>query len=118
MTKTIVIGDEEVKLTANAGVDFIYQQIFREDPLRIQAGLAGDPDAGAAAVPLFQKLGFVMAMMATRSPGELARLSVEDFYSWICQFERMDYIDAIPAISEVYNGQRQTSSKEKKSSGQ
>lgn len=105
-------------MTANAAVDIIYQQIFREDPIRAQAQLSDDPQAGAAAVPLFQKLGFVMAMMSEKSPGELTKLSADDFYAWLSEFDRMDYINAIADISGVYNGQRETSSKEKKSSGQ
>lgn len=115
MTKTVMIGSNAVKMTAVAGVDIIYQQIFREDPLKIQAGFNGDDSTGADAIPLFERMAFVMAKAAeAKSYSELAKLTEGDFLEWLCQFERSEFIAAIGDIAGVYAGMRATSSQEKK----
>lgn len=111
MFNTIKIGEKEVAFMAYAGCDIFYRQIFHEDPTRIQ--FSEETDA-AAAINFFQRMGFVMAMCAEKSVTEMKKLNEDAFIDWMCQFDRMSLMNALPDIRATYEGQMVTTSEAKK----
>lgn len=95
----INIGGKEIAMEANAFSPYVYRQLFREDFLVEAQKEPPAPD-------LFQKMGFVMAKQAEHlGTPELMKLSVEQFYEWLMQFDALDIILATDAISELYLAQ-------------
>lgn len=112
MYDTVKIGEKEVPMLAMATVDIYYRHCFGEDPLVIQT--QDNPDM-ARVIQLFQQLGFIMAKFAeTKSRKEMLKLNEESYLEWLEQFERNDIIAALPDIRAVYDGEKATSSQEKK----
>ena len=114
MKRTICIGDKSVDMVAVAALDVIYQQIFREDPLKIQIKLTEDPEAAASAIQFYNRMAFVMAKLAELPPSEMMKLGEDDYIMWLMDFERADLIGAIGEIAGLYNGEKVTSSEAKK----
>lgn len=110
MYRVLVIGDKSVPMEAVGSVDFIYQSIFGIDPIKEQ--LSGDE---ATLFSFCARMGFVMAKTAEiKSQKERKQLTEDDFLDWLDQFERSDYINALPEIRLIYESQKEPSSKEKK----
>lgn len=107
MFKTVTIGNQEVEMVANAATPFRYNQVFHEDFLRLTAT---QNDDGAAA-GIIIKLGFVMAMQASKV--NLAKLNEDAFMAWLEQFEPNAMIEALGSIMDVYSGTAQTSTSPK-----
>ena len=112
MYQTVKIGEKEIPMLAMASVDVYYKHCFGEDPLAIQT----KEDAGVVdAIDLVQKMGFIMAKFAeTKDRKEMLKLNEEAYLDWLDQFERNDLINALPDIRAVYDGEKVTSSEEKK----
>lgn len=104
MKGTVQIGNNEVGMVANAASPYIYEAIFHEDFLvKLQAK---EPETD-----LFQKMGYVMAMQYKLDKmSDLMKLNKDGFYEWLLQFDAMDVLYAIDAISEIYMAQKKTTS--------
>lgn len=112
MYQIVQIGDKEVPMLAMASCDLYYRQIFGDDPIRMQAG---KDVTEADLIELIERMGFVMAKFAElRSRKDMLKLNVDAFIEWMDQFERADYLNALSDIRMVYEGEKITSSKEKK----
>lgn len=112
MYQIVQIGDKEISMLAMASCDLYYRQIFGDDPIRIQAGK--DVSEGDM-IELLERMGFVMAKFAElRSRKEMLKLNEDAFLDWMDQFERADYLNALADIRLVYEGEKVTTSKEKK----
>ena len=107
----IRIGEKTVPMLALASADIYYKQIFREDPVKIQA--SGNYDA-ADAINLFMRMGFVMAKYAElKSSAEMRKLNEDNFTDWLDQFDRGEFYSAIEDIKRVYEGQKVGTSESK-----
>ena len=108
MKGTVTIGSKEVGMVANAASPYIYKQVFHEDFLvKLQQKT---PD-----VDTFQKMGFVMAKQdETSNMADLVKLTEEDFWNWLLEFEAMDVIYATDAIANIYLAQTKSTSVPKK----
>ena len=114
MFNKIKIGEKEIGFMAYAGCDIFFRQIFHEDPTRIQFS---DPDA-ADGIWFMQRMGFVMAMCAEKPLAEMKKLNEDAFLEWMCGFDRMDLINALPDIRATYEGQLVSTSEAKKNTDQ
>ena len=112
MYDIVKIGDKDIPMLAMASVDIYYKNIFGIDPLTVQT--KEDPPISEV-IELFQQMGFVMAKFAeTKSRKEMLKLNEEAFIDWVEQFDRADLIKALPDIRAVYDGEKVTTSEEKK----
>ena len=112
MYDIVRIGERDVPMLAMASVDIYFRHCFGVDPLTIQT--RENPET-AEIISLFQQMGFIMAKFAeTKSRKEMLKLNEESYLEWLEQFERADLIAALPDIRAVYDGEKRTSSEEKK----
>ena len=104
MFTNVKIGDANVPMLAVASVNLYYKRTFGVDPIILQA----DKEMSAGEnIQFYMQMGYIMAQMAAADGDGAKMLNLnEDTY--------IEYLDAITAISEVYNGQNQPTSKEKK----
>lgn len=107
MQKTIKIGDKNVPMISTAATDFFYRQLFHEDPTRIQYGVqsASEDESQIVMLDFLQRMGYIMARNVDLGVAEMAKLSMVDFYEWLVQFDRADYLSALTEIRSVYEGQ-------------
>lgn len=114
MYQEVKIGDKSVPMMAFASVDDIYEHIFHEDPIQLQS--SDNFDTGKLIKMTF-KMGFVMAKFAElKERKEMRQLNEDDYFNWLDQFDRADYMQALPDIRAVYEGQMITHSEAKKNS--
>ena len=99
-------------MEAMGSCDRAFWNVFHEDPIKLQAGR--DPEVSEL-IDFVMKLGFIMAKFAElRSSKAMRQLNEDDYLDWLDQFERADYLEALGAIREVYEGQKTTSVDAKK----
>lgn len=116
MYNVVKIGDKDVPMLAMASVDVYYRNIFREDPIKIQAAESFSP---AEAVELYMRLGFVMAKFAESPKREaMAKLNEDAFLDWMDGFDRGDYMQALGDIRLTYEGQAVSTADAKKKAGE
>ena len=114
MYQEVKIGDKTVPMMAMASVDGFYEQIFHEDPIQLQA--SDNIDTGKL-IKLIQRMGFVMAKFAElKDRKEMRKLNEDSYFEWLDGFERSEYMEALPNIRAVYEGQSITHSEAKKNS--
>lgn len=102
-------------MLAVASCDDDYRHIFHEDAIKAQTKEMDEGDL----INLFMRMGFVMAKSAEiRDRKERRNLNEDSYLDWLDGFERADYINALPDIRATYEGQRLTTSEEKKSTDQ
>lgn len=112
MFNIVKIGDHDVPMLAMASVDIYYKHCFGSDPIAVQT--QENPNTSDV-IELFQRMGFIMAKFAeTKSRKEMLKLNEESFIDWIEQFDRTEMIEALPDIRAVYDGEKVTTSQEKK----
>ena len=116
MYQNVKIGNREVPMMAMASVDVYYRQIFKQDPIKLQAGK--DLDAGDL-INFIERMGFVMAKFAElKDRKEMLKLTEDNFLDWLDQFSRVDYMNALGDIRMTYEGQSITVSDAKKNNGE
>lgn len=112
MYNIIKIGEQSVPMLAMASVDLYYKQIFHEDAVKLQSGKNFDE---GDLINFLQRMGFVMAKFAElKDRKAMFKLNEENFFDWLDQFERVDYLQALGDIRLTYEGQAVTSSDAKK----
>lgn len=110
----VKIGEKEVPMLSMASIDRHYKHIFAEDPIAIQTA-EGFSERYPLQIDFYQKMGYAMAMYAQyKNPLEMRKLNDVSYELWLDQFEQLDYIQAVPDIAAIYNGQAVSSSQEKK----
>lgn len=109
MYQIVKIGGRDVPMLAMASVDVYYKRIFNDDPIKAQ--MKGDEST----IEFALRMGFVMAKFAeTRDRKEMLKLNEDSFLEWLDGFYRADLMEALGDIIAVYEGQKATSSAEKK----
>ena len=111
MYNIVKIGEKAVPMLSMASVDIYYRNIFREDPIKLQASTTDEGDI----INFVYKMGFVMAKFAElKDRKEMAKLTEGDYLDWLDGFERADYLNALLDIRLTYEGQTLTSADAKK----
>lgn len=100
MLRTIKIGETDIEMLSNAATPYRYMQCFHEDLILKMAKGLDETEA----VGIFQKLGYVMAAQAEKK--DLTKLSEEDFYVWLEQFDYLDLMEAEADIAELYTASK------------
>lgn len=90
----IKIGEKEVEMLATASTAFRFKGIFHTDLLSIM--VKGDEGS----VDDYERLAFVMAMQAEKK--DLTKLTEEDFYVWLDDFDFTDLVEALPEVVNLY----------------
>ena len=112
MVKTITLdGGKELKLAANAATPFRYKQLFNTDLLRLfQESSQGNGEAILADV--IPQLAFIMNRQAEGV--NMNSISTDEFFTWLEDYEPMEFILAGQDIVNVYLSSTTTSVDSKK----
>ena len=115
--KTITIGGKEIPMLRNALSPIIYRRIFHKDSIAPMSKITSE-DMGGDVVDLYTEIAFVMAIQASKQPEELKKVTEEDFFLWLSQFDDPYAITrALEEIVNYYNEQDLTTSSAKKEEG-
>lgn len=106
MTKTIMIEDQELVMTANAATSYRYKMIFKRDLMK-----AFIDQKDNVSLDLIQELAYVMHKQAT---GEANTASLENYLAWLEGFGPMAFAAPAGDIANLYADQKVGTSKAKK----
>lgn len=109
----IMIGTKETAMLANAASPYLFKQVFHEDFLLVSRRMVDEQDEAvkdATASDIFVRMGFIMAMQATKKQADLYKIGYQDFYTWMEQYEPNDILMAVNDIALLYKGQEVPSS--------
>lgn len=113
MTKSITLeGGKELKLAANAATPFRYKQLFDMDLLRIFQQSTQSEEDGMSLGTIVAQLAFIMNRQAEGA--NMNTISMDEFYSWLEDFEAMDFVTAGEDIINIYLSSTKTSVDAKK----
>lgn len=98
MKGTITIGTKDVEMVANAASPLIYRQIFKKD-------FIAETQKEPVEMTLFAEMGFIMKLQAEKPTAEVLRTPIDEFYTWLEEFEPMDMFNATVEIGNFYTGQ-------------
>ena len=93
-------GGKEVKLAANAATPFRFKQLFGKDLLRIFNDSSKDEEEMIGLADTVTELAFIMNSQAEGK--DMNRLSLDEFYLWLEDFEPMDFVVKAEDIINVY----------------
>lgn len=111
MVKEVKVGEKTVKFLSNGVTPIAYKQLFNSDLL----GLISEGKGTEVASDKAPELAFIMAMQAEgKNAAELMKLSQENYYDWLMQFEPLDLTMAGADIVNVYISTSLPSSEPKK----
>lgn len=114
MLRTIKLGDKAVEMKATASTDIYYRNIFGIDPIKEQSAQGFGP---ADLICMMERMAFVMAMQASRDRSAMGDLNPDAYLDWMDDFDRVDIMNAVPALRALYEGQKAPSSVQKKTGG-
>ena len=97
MLKTVTIDGNEIEFAANAATPFRYKQIFQKDLLQI---LGNEEKAQQEGVEAVTQLAYIMAKQAEKA--DMAKLSTDDFITWLEGFSAMAFVENAEEILNVY----------------
>ena len=113
MQKTIMLdGGKEVKLAANAATPFRFKQLFGKDLLRIFNDSSKDESEQIGLADTVTELAFIMNSQAEGR--DMNRLSMDEFFTWLEEYEPMDFVIKAQEVIEVYISSTQVSAEAKK----
>ena len=111
MYRTVHVGEKEIPMLSMASVDVYYRNVFREDPIAMQAKGMDDGET----IVFIMRMGFVMTKFAElKDRKELRSLNEDSYLEWLDGLERSEYLAALPEIRAVYEGQNLSSAEVKK----
>ncbi len=85
MRKSVTLGSKSVELECNAAVPHFCKRTFGFNPIKIFSEMENMDDADK--VEVLEKIGFIMAMAATKKLEEMHVLTEMDFERWLLGFE-------------------------------
>ena len=110
MFAIIRIGDKDVGMLANAASPYIFKQVFGEDLLLKFTQMKSEANTNIG-----EKLGFIFAKQAEISDAsELMKLNMNDFLTWLADFDPLDVFMASEQIVLLYQNQKKGTSTPKK----
>ena len=116
MRDTVAIGDKNVEMLSNGAIDIVYRQIFHEDAIKTQYEM--EDDDVPSMLNMMMRMGFIMAKAAEIPVRDQMQLTEADFVEWLAQFDRSDYVNALPDIRTIYEGQKVPTAESKKNQDQ
>lgn len=116
MKSKITIEDREVEMLANAASPILYRRVFQKDFLKLSTEVSAE--SGIEALGIYEEMGFIMAMQASKPQSALVSLNVSDYISWLSTFDNpYSVTKAAPDIATLYNSQELSTSTAKKVDG-
>lgn len=112
INKITVSGGKEVKLAANAATPFRYKQLFNKDLLRIFRDSSEDEAENVMLADICTELAFIMNRQAEGA--NMNALSMDDFYTWLEDYEAMDFVMGAEDIINIYLASTKTTVDAKK----
>lgn len=113
MIKTIKLNSgKELALTANAATPFRFKQLFGGDLLQLFQAAAKAGEDNLEVADTITQLAFIMSKQAEKA--DMSQLSMDEFYSWLEDFEPMDFAYASGDIINLYLETTQPSVEAKK----
>lgn len=113
MIKTIKLeGGRELNLTANAATPFRFKQLFNQDLLKLFNESSKNEENNLMMTDILSQLAYIMNKQAEKK--DMNDISMDDFFSWMEDFEPMDFVNAGPDIINTYFASTLTSSENKK----
>lgn len=101
MKKSITLsGGKTVELAANAATPFRFKQLFNEDLLKIFHQGSQSEENQMMIADVVTKLAFIMNRQAEGA--DMNKISMDDFYSWLEDYEPMDFIMVSQDVIEAY----------------
>lgn len=108
MTKNITLeGGKELKLAANAATPFRYKQLFGDDLLRIFQESTENKEKEITLSETVTQLAFIMNRQAEGV--NMNTLSMDEFFTWLENFEPMEIVLVGQEIIDTYLSSAQTS---------
>ena len=108
MTKNITLeGGKELKLAANAATPFRYKQLFGDDLLRIFQESTESKEKEITLSETVTQLAFIMNRQAEGV--NMNTLSMDEFFTWLENFEPMEIVLVGQEIINTYLSSAQTS---------
>ena len=108
MTKNITLeGGKELKLAANAATPFRYKQLFGDDLLRIFQESTENKEKEITLSETVTQLAFIMNRQAEGV--NMNTLSIDEFFTWLENFEPMEIVLVGQEIINTYLSSAQTS---------
>lgn len=118
MIKVVKIGDKDVTLKTSAALPHIYRRTFNRDIFldmtKMSQSVTVREDGTSelhdpAVIEMFEDMAYCFAKHADPDVPD-------DPMEWFAQFEMFDIYKLIPVITDMWNGERKTTSKIKKKS--
>lgn len=106
MTSIVQIGDHEITMTANAATCYRYKQLFKRDLFQLFKSASED-----MGMDVVQELAYVMMMQASKA---VDSMSIDNYMTWLEDFDPLDFAHASGQIVNVYAGQQAMTSTAKK----
>ena len=106
MTKDIKIGEKLISMTANAATCYRYKMVFKKDLFQLFKSASDD-----MGMDVVQELAYVMMMQASKA---VDSMSIDNYMTWLEDFDPLDFAHASGQIVNVYAGQQAMTSTAKK----
>lgn len=100
MVSNIMVGGNEFSLIANAATPFRFKQIFGTDLLMVFQKSTQSEEDGMILSEVVTQLAYIMHKQAEKA--DMNRLSIDDFYAWLEDYEPMDFVMVGQEIINVY----------------
>lgn len=114
------IDDKEYKIASSALTPLIYKHLFGKDILIDMQKVNSDTDEDKLEVnDTVTRLAFVMNRQTALDVPSLMRLSTDDFYIWLNNFDNGDFLDSeiITSVIDVWMDASKVTSKVKNPEG-
>lgn len=101
MTRTITLeGGKEIRLAANAATPFRFKQLFGSDLLKLFQENSENKENNVYMADVITQLAFIMSKQAEKA--DMNSLSMGEFYTWLEDYEPMDFIMKSEDIVNTY----------------
>lgn len=113
MYKEIKVGEKQVPMLANAATPIRYKQVFGKNLLKYFMGNESQEEMAAMA----GELAYILARAGEGA--DMNKLSIEDYISWLEDFEAMAFVDVdvVSKIVGLYQGNMESEATAKKGQG-
>lgn len=113
MKKAITLsGGKTVELAANAATPFRFKQLFNTDLLKIFKHSTENEADQMDLADVITQLAYIMNRQAEGA--DMNGISMDDFYSWLEDYEPMDFVTVGDKVIDAYLSSAKTSVEAKK----
>lgn len=113
MRKTITLeGGKAVDLAANAATPFRFKQLFNTDLLKIFKQSTENEEDQTDLADVITQMAYIMNRQAEGA--DMNKISMDDFYTWLEDYEPMDFITVGDKVVDVYMASAKVSVEAKK----